>query len=318
MSKVDELVARVGRANVKALLDTVIRDAAHAQQLGIPLPYPQFTDPAIQTTRTVAQALRPFPQYGNIRMAVGGGDKSGSSKYHAVVFKLNQRMTHGLSLQSSYTWSRIMTDSDSFSAGSSMDTARPELEWSIGALDQTHNIKINTVYELPFGNGRRWLNEGIADAVLGGWRVALTQIYVSGVPLGVTANSALTIFNTANRPNVTGQPWRAETVGEDFDPRVDLFFNKAAFEMPVGDLGNAPRRSEEARRDWNLNENISIAKTFATGSRVSFDVRIEAFNMFNRVIWGAPNSNFSSAQFGQVTSTQGTPRQMQIGLKAYW
>jgi hypothetical protein len=318
MSKVEELIARVGAANVKALLDTVIRDAAHAQTLGIPLPYPQFVDPSIQTTRTVAQALRPFPQYGNIRMSVGGGDKSGSSKYHAVVLKLNQRPSHGLALQASYTWSRIMTDSDNFGAGASLDTARPDLEWSIGANDQTHNIKFNTVYELPFGAGQRWLTDGIANLVLGGWRLALTQNYVSGIPVGVTSNSALTIFNTANRPNVTGQPWRAEPAGDEFDPRVDVFFNRDAFAMPVGALGNAPRRNPDVRLDWMLSENISIAKTFGTARAVKFDVRIEAFNMFNRVIWAAPNSNFSSAQFGQITSTRLNPRQMQIGLKAYW
>jgi hypothetical protein len=318
MSKVEELSARVGAANVKALLDTIIRDAAHAQALGIALPYPQFVVPSIQTTRTVAQALRPFPQYGNIRMSVGGGDKSGSSKYHAVVLKLNKRQSHGLALQASYTWSRIMTDSDNFGAGASLDTARPELEWSIGANDQTHNLKFNTVYELPFGAGQRWLKDGIANLVLGGWRVALTQNYVSGIPLGVTSNSALTIFNTANRPNVTGQPWRAEPAGDEFDPRVDLFFNRDAFAMPVGALGNAPRRNPDVRLDWMLNENISIAKTFGAADGVRFDVRMEAFNMFNRVIWGAPNTNFSSAQFGQVTTIRGTPRQMQIGLKAYW
>ena len=155
---------------MKALLDTIITSAAHAQTLGIALPYPQFVDPAIQTTRTVAQALRPFPQYGNIRLSVGGGDKTGSSHYHAVVFKLNQRMHNGLALQSSYTWSRIMTDSDNFGSGSSLDTARPELEWSIGANDQTHNIKINTVYELPFGTGRRWLTRG--DRERGAGRLA--------------------------------------------------------------------------------------------------------------------------------------------------
>ena len=114
---------------------------------------------------------------------MGGGDKSGSSKYHAVVLKLNQRMASGLAIQSSYTWSRIMTDSDRYGAGSSLDTARPELEWSIGGFDQTHNIKMNTVYELPFGRDRRWLQSGIGNAVLGGWRVALSQVYVSGVPL---------------------------------------------------------------------------------------------------------------------------------------
>jgi hypothetical protein len=235
-----------------------------------------------------------------------------------VVLKLNKRQSHGLALQASYTWSRIMTDSDNFGAGASLDTARPDLEWSIGANDQTHNLKFNTVYELPFGAGQRWLKDGIANLVLGGWRVALTQNYVSGIPLGVTSNSALTIFNTANRPNVTGQPWRAEPAGDEFDPRVDLFFNRDAFAMPVGALGNAPRRNPDVRLDWMLNENISIAKTFGAADGVRFDVRMEAFNMFNRVIWGAPNTNFSSAQFGQVTTIRGTPRQMQIGLKAYW
>ena len=318
MAKVEELVARVGAANVRGLLNTVIRDAAHAAQLGIPLPYPQFVDPKIQTTRSVAQALRPFPQYGNIRLAVGGGDKSGSSKYHAVILKLNKRMSGGLAIQSSYTWSRMMTDSDRYGAGSSLDTARPELEWSIGGFDQTHNIKLNTVYELPFGRDRRWLNSGIGNAVLGGWRVAFSQVYVSGVPLTVTMNAPLPIFNSTNRPNVTGEDWLTpEAKSGNFNPATDLWFNKAAFSAPVGELGNAPRTNPDVRSDWSLNENISVAKTF-TASRISFDVRIEAFNLFNRVEWGAPNSNFSNNAFGQVTSTANDPRQMKVALKMYF
>ena len=160
---------------------------------------------------------------------MGGGDKSGSSHYHAVVLKLNQRTSAGLTIQSSYTWSRIMTDSDRFGAGSSLDTARPELEWSIGAQRSDAQHQDQHRLRAAVRSGRRWLQTGIANAVVGGWRVALSQTYVSGVPLAVTSNSALTIFNTANRPNVTGQPWRAEPVGDEFDPAVDLFFNKAAF-----------------------------------------------------------------------------------------
>ena len=48
------------------------------------------------------------------------------------------------------------------------------------------------------------------------------------------------------------------------------------------------------------------------------DVRIEAFNLFNRVIWGAPNTDFSSPNFGLINSLGNSPRQMQIGLKLYW
>ena len=48
------------------------------------------------------------------------------------------------------------------------------------------------------------------------------------------------------------------------------------------------------------------------------DIRAEAFNLFNRVVWGAPNSDFNSANFGLVNSLGNSPRQMQLGLKVYW
>ena len=318
MSTVNALIQRVGVAGINTLLNTVITSAEQAASLGIRLPYPQFIDPAIQTNRTVAQALRPFPQYNTIRLSNGGGDKTGSSHYHAVVLKLNQRLNHGLSMQSSYTWSRIMTDADRFSgSGGSLDAAQPDFEWSIGALDQTHSIKINTVYELPFGEGRKWLQTGIANVLAGGWRVALSQTYISGLPIGVTSNAVLNIFNGTNRPNVTGQDWRAPIAGDEFDPRVDLFLNRAAFVQPIGALGDAPRVNGDVRRPWNLNENISIAKTFDL-TPIKVDFRIEAFNLLNRVVWGAPVTNFSNNTFGQITSQANTPRQVQLGIKMYW
>jgi hypothetical protein len=51
---------------------------------------------------------------------------------------------------------------------------------------------------------------------------------------------------------------------------------------------------------------------------LSMDVRVEAFNLFNRVAWGAPNTNFSSNTFGVVSTQNNTPRRMQLGLKLYW
>jgi carboxypeptidase family protein len=317
LSVVNALIAKYGVPGTVALLQSDISSAT-AVAAGIPIPYPNFTNPSVQRVRTVAQALRPFPQYSSVNVAIGGGDKTGSSMYHAIVFKANQRLRKGLAVQSSYTWSRIMTDADQFSgSGGSLDAAQPGLEYSIGRLDQTHNIKLNTVYELPFGKGKPWLNDGFADAVLGGWRLALTQQYISGLPIGVTSNAVLPIFNGTNRPDTTGQPWRAPIAGSEFNPLVDVFLNKAAFVQPVDGLGNAPRINGDVRRPWNLNENLSVAKTFKTHA-FSFDVRVEAFNLFNRVVWGAPVTNFSSNTFGQISSQANTPRQMQIGLKLYW
>ena len=205
MSVVNDLIARFGPTGARDLLNSQITSAA-AVAAGITPPYPNFTNPAVQRSRTVAQALRPYPQYLAVNVQSGGGDKTGRSHYHAGVLKVNQRMTGGVSLQGSYTYSKLMTDADSFSgSGRAMDAARPELEWSVGRFDQTHSIKINSVFELPFGEGRRWLTTGIANQIVGGWRVAVIQAYSSGLPIGVTTNAPLNIFNGTNRPNVTGR-----------------------------------------------------------------------------------------------------------------
>ena len=239
--------------------------------------------------------------------------------YHAAVLKLTQRMSAGFLFQGSYTYSRLMTNADVFSGSTgSMDTEQPELEYSLGRLDQPHTIKLNTVYELPWGEGRRWLNGGALGQVLGGWRIAAVQSYSSGLPIRVTTSAApLPIFNGSNRPNVTGEDWRGPIAGDEFNPRVDRYLNRAAFSAPIAQLGNAPRVNGDVRRPWNMTENLSLAKTVSMPNEIRLDIRIEAFNLFNRVIWGEPEQNFNSANFGLIT-TANSPRQMQLGLKLYW
>ena len=318
LSVVNDLIARFGTAQAIALLNSQITSST-AVAAGITPPYPSFTNPNVQTNRSVAQALRPFPQYQTINLTASGGDKTGRSMYHAGIVKLTQRTHNGLTFQGSYVFSRLMTDADSFAgSGGAMDAAQPELEYSIGALDQTHIIKLSTVYELPFGEGRRWLTTGVVSKVLGGWRIAAVQNYSSGTPIGVTTNAPLPIFNGTNRPNVTGEPWRAPTAGNEFDPLVDSFLNRAAFAQPVGTLGNAPRRNGDVRRFWSKGENISLAKTVTLSGQMRLDIRAEVFNLFNRVIWGAPETNLNSSNFGVIDSQGNSPRQMQFGVKVYW
>jgi hypothetical protein len=331
MSVVDALIARLGAPQTVALLNSQITSPA-AVAAGLTPPYPNFTDPNVQRAgRTVAQALRPYPQYLAVNVQSGGGDKTGRSHYHAGVVKVNQRLSGGLSVQGSYAYTRIMTNADSFSgSGGSMDQARPELEWSVGRFDQPHTIKVNTLYELPFGEGRRWLTSGIANQVLGGWRFAMIQGYSSGFPIGVTTNAPLNIFNGTNRPSVTGADWRAPLAGDTFNPAVDRFLNRAAFVQPIGALGNAPRTNPDVRAFWNLSENVSLAKSSKLTNAVRMDIRIEAFNVFNRVIFAAPGTptgtggtapgtDFSNSNtFGLITAQANSPRRMQLGLKLYW
>jgi hypothetical protein len=330
MSVVNDLIARFGPTGARDLLNSQITSAA-AVAAGIKIPYPNFTNASVQRSRTVGQALRPYPQYLAVNAQSGGGDKTGRSHYHAGVVKMNQRLTGGVSLQASYTYSKIMTDADSFSgSGRALDAARPELEWSVGRFDQTHVIKINSVFELPFGEGHRWLSTGIGNQLAGGWRIAMIQYYGSGYPMAVTTNAPLNIFNGVNRPNVTGADWRAPVAGADFNPAVDKFLNPAAFVQPVGALGNAPRTNPDVRSFWNLSENLSLAKSTKLSKQVNMDIRLEAFNIFNRVIFAAPGTptatggtaagtDFSNSNtFGVITSQANSPRRMQLGVKFYF
>src|SRR5438132_5430862 len=118
MSVVNALIAKYGPTQTVALLNSQITSAA-AIAAGFTPPYPNFTDPAIQRAgRTVAQSLRPYPQYLTVNVQTGGGDKTGRSHYHAGVVKVNQRLTGGLPLDATYTYSRTMTDGDCVSGSS--------------------------------------------------------------------------------------------------------------------------------------------------------------------------------------------------------
>jgi hypothetical protein len=80
-------------------------------------------------------------------------------------------------------------------------------------------------------------------------------------------------------------------------------------------LGDAPRKNSQVRVFPSLNENISVAKTFSLRERLRLDFRAEAFNVFNRVVFGGPQTNLNSNTFGIISSQGNSPRQMQGGIK---
>ena len=82
-------------------------------------------------------------------------------------------------------------------------------------------------------------------------------------------------------------------------------------------LGNAPRFNGKARRPSNLNENVSLQKSFQFTERFRLDFRWEVFNVLNRVVLGGPDTGITSQNFGRITSAA-APRQMQFGLKLYF
>jgi hypothetical protein len=220
-------------------------------------------------------------------------------------------------------FSKLLTDSDTYfaNAAGAQDHYNRSLEKSIGANDQTHVFKFSTLYDLPFGKGRRWIQQGFLTHLIGGWRLAGIQIYSSGLPIALQRNNPLPMFNSQARPVIDSYDnWRAPLVGSEFDPNVDRFL-KPANQFPAQPAhlyGNATRFNPKLRGFWNSNENISLAKTFQITESFRVDLRGEAFNLFNRTVFGTGSANLNAGTFGIVQNQVNTPRQVQVGLKVYW
>jgi hypothetical protein len=276
---------------------------------------------------TLAQALRPFPQYQNIDTASGGGDHSGHSTYHALMLRMDKRASSGLTVQTSYVLSKILTDSDSYWPGAaSLDHYNRRLEKSIGQFDATHNFKLSYIYELPFGKGKRYALGGskIADVLFGGWRVSAIHLYSSGLPVTIGAAVGFPIFNGSNRATAsTFEGWRGAQAGSQFDPQTDRFFQPASFfgVQPQDRLGNITRFNPKLRLFPSYAENFSFAKTFGLTEKIRMNFRWEAFNLFNRVRFGTGPNGLTNPNFGRLTGNQDIlldPRRMQVALKLYW
>ncbi|MGA2267983.1 MAG: carboxypeptidase regulatory-like domain-containing protein [Bryobacteraceae bacterium] len=307
-------------ASGRTLLNSLVGQTA-ANAAGITAPWSGFNT-LWGTGATVAQSLRPFPQYSAVDTVNGQGDKIGHSTYHAMQVKFSHRYSAGLTVQASYVLSKILTDSD---AGGSepVDHYNRRLDKSIASFDQTHVVKINYVYELPFGKGKRFLSgKSVGSAILGGWRFAGIHGYSSGTPMGLTTTVSFPIFNGGNRPTVsTYDGWAGSYTGK-FDPGANSFFQPASWfgTQPTTQMGNATRYNPKLRYFPGFNESVSLARSIKVREQMHVDLRAEAFNLLNRTQFGALSGGTSlqNANFGLWRTQSNSARRMQVSLKLYW
>jgi hypothetical protein len=183
-------------------------------------------------------------------------------------------------------------------------------------------------YDLPFGKGRHWALRGPVDKVLGGWGVAGFLEYSSGVPLTVAPGVSSIPGGAGNRVFINSDDnWRAPISGGKFDPFKDVWWNKAAFgvdangrqmtntELLLAGIGNASKNNPHARSPWFLNENVTLSKGVDFTERLKLTLRVEAFNLLNRVRMGGPDSTVTSANFGVIRSQGNDPRRLQFAAK---
>ena len=175
-------------------------------------------------------------------------------------------------------------------------------------------------YELPIGPGKPFVNHGVVSKIIGGWQVNGILTYQSGVPIQISANNTLPLFNSGNTPNsVQGQ--RVENSVSGFDPAKDVLLNSSAFSVPAPfTYGNSAQILPNARSFPIYNEDFGLQKKFFIREpSMYFELRFEMFNAFNRTVFSSPSgTNTDNANFGQVTGQGNLPRNGQIAAKFYF
>jgi hypothetical protein len=197
-------------------------------------------------------------------------------------------------------------------------------DFSLSAYHQPYNSTTSFVWSLPFGKGRRWGSSWSTplDVVLGGWQLSGVNTMTPGESVTFTysptaafqVSSITNDFSGANnyRPNVTCDPY-AESKS------ITGWFNPACVVIPTDPtkpFGDAKRNSV---RGPNFRQfDAALIKQVALRRASKLELRLEAFNLFNRVNYGPPNGNRSSgAAFGTITTTY-EARQLQLGAKFLW
>ncbi|HXG66947.1 MAG TPA: TonB-dependent receptor, partial [Blastocatellia bacterium] len=297
-------------------------NSAEARGAGIRPPFPGFVG-------NVAQALRPFPQYGDI-LTDCCLENAGNSTYNAGFVKIERRFSQGLNLLASYTFSKTLTDADSalpifatFSGGGEVQNPyNLKSEKAVSNQDIPHALIISYIYELPFGKGRAVkTGNGFVDQVIGGWQVGAVHRYQSGQPLSFCCSSGIPTYGRIRPGLVPGQPILSEAVRNGTfdpgspDPARRTYFNRAAFydvnaicnqdargrfirNSPFGcrlptepfRFGDMPRTLGNVRSQKFFNEDINILKKTPINEEVTLEFRTEIFNIFNRVIFRSPNT----------------------------
>jgi Carboxypeptidase regulatory-like domain len=294
------------------------------------LPYPSFAG-------TLAQSLRPYPQYSTINTAAYG-ENEGQLSYNAMTAKLERRYRNGLNLLASYTWSKIITDTGNIIGGSlggayTANVQNPfdmKAEKAVSPENTPQIFVLSYLYDLPFGRNKMFLNNNKAlNYIVGGWSVTGIQRYQDGQPIGFGSATGVPGWNNNIRWNLTGVPIQTTARRNgSFNPAIagqNLWYNRAAFTDPNANVtaatglpyafGNKPAYQDNDRSFAYLEEDFGLIKRTPITESVDIQFRAEFFNAFNRHVFGGPDSNPFDSGFGTVGGLNNSPRQGQLTLR---
>jgi hypothetical protein len=246
-----------------------------------------------------------------------------SSTFHALEARFDRRFTSGLLMTTSFTWQKAMDFQSGDDGGLADWYINPGRNYARADFDHTLNWVQSFIYRMPIGHGQRFLNHGVAGAVIGGWQVSSILTLRSGGPITFTDNSSIiNAPSNTETPNQiapiqilhginTGNPW----------------FSTSSFGTPVtgtfGTLGRAAISGPgEFRLDMHLSRIIDIKE------RYHIQIRADAINFTNTPYFSNPAvSHSTTSSFSYITGTVGSgvgvngfsaARSIQLGLKLWF
>lgn len=275
------------------------------------LPFTNFSPNA-----TIAQALRPFPQFNGFSDIWGD---VGNSNYHSLQIQLKQAFRHGFTYNLSYTWSKSLDDTGaSRSAYGVNDVPASYLEYGLSSTDIPNHVTFYAVYDLPFGKhgGYKFTN-----AIIKNFSVSGIFRYQSGTPITITStgcnapNSGTCYPNIApgynHSPRINGGWGRKNTAANS--PNIS-YLDVSAFTVPLAyTFGNAARSyTLGLRNPGGYEQDLSIRRTFGILERLKFTFEASAFNLDNHVDFSGPATAFGSTNFGTITGQANSSRDAQF------
>ena len=275
--------------------------------------FPGFKTPFPNYTGTVAQALRPYPQYGAI---ADPWLDVGNSTYNSLQMSLSQRLSHGLTYMFNYTYSKQLDDLVGV-----RDPNKDFLEKGPGVIDHPTVVSATIVYQLPFGAGKLKSDFQPLNAVISHWQFSGIFTYGGGAPLSITGTcNGGGIIDASCYPNdapdFSGSVWQNGTPGTG-NITTTSYLNKAAFVDPAAyTVGNIPRAAPYGLfAPHNADVDITVRREFVIRERIRLAFQADAFNVNNAVHFAAPGLGIDSATFGIFSAIANSPRKLQFSSR---
>jgi Carboxypeptidase regulatory-like domain/TonB dependent receptor-like, beta-barrel len=242
--------------------------------------------------------VRPIPGFGEFNQK----RNQGNSNFHSLQVSVQRHLTSGWLWGTEYMWSHGLAWGG-FGAGEYPHVENYDcIRCSYGSsqIDVRQSLSVNSVYELPIGPGKPFLNTGgISGKLLGGWQLSGIASATSGRPIDILVSRSST-----DMPDGVTRNQRPDLVpGVPIYPAnqtINNWFNPAAFAVPaVGTWGNLGYDAGRGPGYYEID--TALEKRTTITERLAVEFRAEAFNLFNHPIYGDPASNISDSSFGTIT-----------------